>query len=252
MSKRLGLLVCAFMLLGGMANAETTQITIYDDGASCPGGCDSHVVFSPSFNGTKFAHEPSSAAPDFKKCSNGSACEVCFDGDSSQCLTVTYRGSGPPKGRFDFSAAFFKERCSQSGLPQALARECAGMARNSQQWAQRTNCIANPTSPACVDVMKQARDAREQDAPLFARCKELGQEAFNRTVEPAQQRSDACAYEKVGTGKNSNGDTWRRLLPAVCNAGTFVGRDGLDCCSGEALTDRAYGTRECAAFYPKP
>jgi hypothetical protein len=61
-----------------------------------------------------------------------------------------------------------------------------------------------------------------------------------------------CAYEKGGTSKNSRGDPWRKLLPAACRPGTFVGLDGLDCWSGDPLTDRGFGSAECAGYYVKP
>lgn len=36
------------------ASAREMQLTIYDDGYSCPANCDAHVVFAPSDNGTRY------------------------------------------------------------------------------------------------------------------------------------------------------------------------------------------------------
>jgi hypothetical protein len=49
--------------------------------------------------------------------------------------------------------------------------------------------------------------------------------------------------------ENNNGTVNASLLPAACRDGTFVGRDGLDCCSGSVLHDGPLGT-ECRDFYP--
>ncbi len=38
--------------------AEAMRLTIYSDGAGCPGGCDAHVVFQPRHDGTRNAFAP--------------------------------------------------------------------------------------------------------------------------------------------------------------------------------------------------
>jgi len=246
MKRALFLMFC--LLIVAAAGAVVPQLTIYDDGLSCPGGCDAHVVFHKRMNGTVNAHAPPPAEKT-AVCTNGALCEICFDEAGKECLVVTYRGGGPPFGRFDFTPAFYQQQCAESDRPSGLKKACADMKATSKAWAGRANCIGSPTEPKCESVMESALDARKQDDPQYARCKELGENAFNRTVGESAQRSDSCAYEKLGTGKNSRGDTWRKLLPGACRANTFVGRDGLDCCSGDPMTDRAFGSAECAAFY---
>jgi len=249
---KLAIALCTLPLSVASVYANATQLTIYDDGLSCPGGCDAHVVFHPAMNGTDEAHavppNPKSA-----KCALGEPCELCFDGDPTQCIVVTYRGSGPPTGRFDFTPAFYKQKCAEADLPKALSSACKDLRSSARKWVRRTSCIANSNDPACKSRMKIARDLSEQDQPRFAHCKESGESVFNSPVPEFAQRAENCAYEKFGTGRNSRGETWRRLLPAVCRPGTFVGRDGLDCCSGDPLTDSGFGPRECAGYYiPAP
>lgn len=135
--------------------ARTMRVTMYADGVSCPGGCDAHVVFRGSVNGTANAHAPDSTARPYQRCKSGQE------------------------------------------------------------------------------------------------CRRLRDDVFNRDRPPAQQRTHGCAYEMVGTGRNSQGRTWKRLLPAACRDGTFVGRDGLDCCSGNPFADGALGV-ECRHFYLDP
>ena len=50
------------MSFAGTATAEEIKLTIYDDGKSCPAGCDAHVVFHQSMNGTELAHALGSSA----------------------------------------------------------------------------------------------------------------------------------------------------------------------------------------------
>lgn len=245
----LGLLALAGTLYAGGPTAP--RITIYSDGDSCPGGCDAHVVFHPSMNGTAYAHAPGSeAAP--SKCQNGSPCRVCLDADATACLEVTYRGAGPHRGTFDFTPAFFIERCPSTGLPRPLREACDALQAAADALAGRVNCIQDPSHARCAALMTAAEEARDRDLPLYEQCRREGEEVFSRGRPQAEQRSLGCAYEKFGTGgPNSKGATWRRLLPAACPAGTFVGRDGLDCCTGVTLVDGPLG-RECRGFYPRP
>ncbi len=39
-------------------------------------------------------------------------------------MLATYRGAGPPPGRFDFTPAFYEENCPKDGLPEAFTRQC--------------------------------------------------------------------------------------------------------------------------------
>ncbi|MDD5274589.1 MAG: hypothetical protein PHR16_00725 [Methylovulum sp.] len=45
----LNLLLLLALMLPGASPAETVCLTIYNDGISCPGNCDAHVVFHTSF-----------------------------------------------------------------------------------------------------------------------------------------------------------------------------------------------------------
>ncbi|MDG1581040.1 hypothetical protein [Pseudomonas sp. GOM6] len=225
------------------------RITMYSDGASCPGECDSHVVFDSKLNGTQFAHLPNTQA---SKCRVGEQCEICLLSNRRQCLEVMYRGGGPDKNTFDFTPAFFQEICAATPTQEILNERCKQMRRAEASLSGRTNCITAPASPECATVMLKARNDRAADLPLYEQCLSLGQAKFNKQQPKAAQRSLECAYEAYGTGgPNSRGTRWRKLLPGACREGTFVGRDGLDCCSGVKLTDAWLGS-ECKAFYVPP
>src|SRR5512139_585709 len=81
------------------------KITIYNDGLSCPGGCDAHFVMHSSDNGTANARSP------------GSTGLICFDAGLTQCMSVMYRGAGPHPRTFDFTPAFFEDACARADLP---------------------------------------------------------------------------------------------------------------------------------------
>src|SRR5947209_10477168 len=81
--------------------------TVYDDGKSCPNGCDAHVVFHPRHNGTANAFDPSSSRAAPRECVVGQQCRICFSASDASCMLATYRGAGPPPGRFDFTPAFY-------------------------------------------------------------------------------------------------------------------------------------------------
>ena len=50
-----------WLALSASAFAGDMRLTIYDDGISCPGNCDSHVVMNTADNGTRHAYRPDSS-----------------------------------------------------------------------------------------------------------------------------------------------------------------------------------------------
>ncbi len=242
----------AAMNFAGTATAEEIKLTIYDDGKSCPAGCDAHVVFHRSMNGTEFAHSLGSSAAAYETCTRNALCEICFDGTSENCIEIMYRGTGPGKATFDFTPAFYESWCAKPELPRNLRKKCEELSRVATKLDGRINCIRQPQHENCSELMAEAMAARTADGALYEECIRVGQAEFNGNREPAERRALTCAYEEESAGgPNSNGLTWRRLLPGACREGTFVGRDGLDCCSGSKLVDGALGL-ECKHFYPKP
>lgn len=239
----------------GVVQALEIRLTMYADGKSCPANCDAHVVFdNPStgtkLNGTEFAHTPSSTDTSYKKCTQNTECEICIASGRKQCFTVMYRGAGPSKNTFDFTPAFFEARCQNTeGLP-SLKKKCDELIRDAAALKNRINCIRTSEHVACKDLMTRAKAQQETDLVSYQQCKSLGAAQFNNTKPVAQRRSSDCAYEAKGTGgPNSKGVTWKKLLPGACYVGSYVGRDGLDCCSGNVMADGHLG-RECRAFYP--
>lgn len=234
------------------AAAAGIRATIYDDGLSCPAGCDAHVVFASALNGTAYAHSPDSPSGRYKKCPVDTECRICFDSSSSNCMTVIYRGDGPHARTFDFTPAFYEAHCSESNLPTAVADECKSLVLAAKALVARVNCLRNPDHGRCIQLIRSAKELQAQDRPVYEQCVQMGESAFNKDRPLVQQRANACAYEKKGTGgPNSRGKTWRRLLPGACRENTYVGRDGTDCCTGNPMADGGLGP-ECSAFYPKP
>ncbi len=233
------------------AFADNVRLTIYDDGLSCPANCDAHVVFHHTLNGTAFAHDPASAAKPFKKCTAGAPCRLCIESGGKQCLEAIYRGGGPSPMTFDFTPAFYSKACESIPAQPLLAAKCTALRKAAAQLAGRLNCIAAPGSSGCSALMDAATAARTADRAKYQQCIAMGEPAYNASVPKPEQRTYRCAYERHGTGgPNSKGTTWKKLLPGACRDGTFVGRDGLDCCSGNTFADGPLG-RECAAFYLK-
>lgn len=231
--------------------AKTIRMTMYDDGKSCPGNCDAHVVFDSSLNRTEFAHDPTSRDEPYAACLSGSSCEICLVSGKQQCLTVIYRGNGPSKDTFDLTPAFFEARCKDGDAPPLLKRKCAQLERDAVKLKDRINCFQSPGDANCKSIMDEARAKQEVDLALYDECKRVSQERYNRGKPAAQQRSNDCAYEALSSGgPNSKGHRWKRLMPGACRTGTYVGRDGLDCCSGIAFKDGPLDL-ECRAFYPK-
>ena len=233
--------------------AATMSATIYDDGLACPGNCDAHVVFHPDHNGTANAFAPplrARAAP--RKCRNGEACIICFGPEEASCLEATYRGSGPPRGRFDFTPAFFDAACRGDDLPSPLAAKCTSLDRAVARhgYDRLVNCISEPGHPACADVMATARSDKAADAAERAVCKELGGDAaYNaQQSDASRHRTHGCNYFKNRRETNSRGVSWVRLAPGSCRPETYVGRDGLDCCSASSYAAAALHP-ECRPFF---
>ena len=224
--------------------------TVYDDGRSCPNDCDAHVVFHPRHNGTANAFDPASSRDVPRRCVLGQPCRICFSAADASCMLATYRGAGPPPRRFDFTPAFYEENCAKADLPEAFARQCREARPAVEALGRKINCVVNSTDPKCKAVIDAAVKRKTEDDTLYGECKSLGEVAFNRKhrTEPRMQRSNDCSYERFGTGRNSKGDTWRRLLDGACRPSTYAGRDGLDCCSGSVYAAALLG-RECRHFF---
>lgn len=243
--------ILAISLWESNANAATLRLTMYADGKSCPGGCDAHVVFDNRLNGTQFAHAPTSTHSPYRSCLVGLECEICLKPGLEQCLKVMYRGEGPTKNTFDLTPAFYESRCRTADAPALLQSKCLELENTSLKLKDRVNCIKNAEHSLCKRVMSKAQLMQSIDLPLYEKCKKLSQTQFNRGKPVLWQRSNECAYEYKATGgPNSKGIIWRKLLPGACRAGTYVGRDGLDCCSGSLFADGSL-YQECKAFYPK-
>jgi hypothetical protein len=249
----LSILLAIFLTAPTSTSAPQAQNmipTTYDDGKSCPNNCDAHVVFHPSVNGTRNAFDPSSSRESPRKCVKGQLCKICFSQQADSCMLAMYRGAGPDVDRFDFTPAFYEENCSKPQLPLAFARKCRTAEAAIANLRTQINCIEQPTHEKCRPMMDVVVRRKAADDLLYAECKQMGEAAFNQKYKtrPAVQRSNDCEYEKLSTGSNSHGQRWRRLLDGTCNAGSYVGKDGLDCCSG-SLFSTALLESECRGFY---
>lgn len=246
----IALLFCVLQSFALSATAESIRLTIYDDGKSCPADCDAHVVFDNSLNGTEFAHSRETTKAPFSKCIVGETCLLCIESGGKQCLEATYRGGGPAHKTFDFTPAFYQKACAGQPPQDALKAKCEELRKGAKALEDRINCFAEPTRAECEALIKAARETQTADRTVYDECKAKGELNFNKDRPKEIQRSNNCAYERYGTGgPNSKGTTWKKLLPGVCRSGTFVGRDGLDCCSGNSFSDGPLGL-ECRAFYP--
>ena len=233
-----------------VAAAVSLNLTVYDDGLSCPFDCDAHVVMHKSMNGTKFAHNPDSIAPKYKKCDINKECEICFDRGGSECLTTMYRGEGPGKKTFDLTPKFYEEWCKKEDIPVRLGAKCTELKQTASKLDGRVNCINNDTHPKCRELMRHALKEKQADMPLYSQCLSSGLVEYNKKLPSNKKRYNNCAYEfESNGGPNSNGLKWHKLLPGACRSGAFVGRDGLDCCSGNKIVDASLGI-ECRIFYP--
>lgn len=247
------LLISAFLVTA--ANAASMKLTIYDDGKSCPAGCDAHVVIHTQDNGTRFAFKPSSSRTNPQACIVGQECRICFGEGDSSCMNARYRGGGPPRGTFDFTPAFYSENCARPDIPARLLQQCQALdgAVASLGYDTRIDCFAEPNHVRCDEAVEAAAAAQEADDVQYDRCISMGEAAYNATQSSAAtRRSNACAYseQRLG-GPNSSGTRWRILLPGACRSGTFVGRDGLDCCSSDTRFAASVHP-ECSRFFPRP
>lgn len=243
------LLIVAFLSFPSVA--EEIRLTLYDDGRACPGNCGYHVVFHTNMNGTQYAHLRGGHSPPFETCTSGNLCEICLESDLRQCMEVMYRGAGPSNMTFDFTPNFYAEKCPGIESYPKLQAKCKELNAGEKTLIGRINCIKNPDAAQCSGLISEARAARELDKAAYNACISQGERKFNASRPKEKQRSLGCAYEKYRTGgPNSRGTTWRRLLAAACRDGTFLGRDGLDCCNGVPFVDGPLG-RECRSFYPK-
>ncbi len=235
------------------AGARDMKLTIYDDGRSCPGGCDAHVVINAADNGTRYAFRPDAQRNDPRPCINGQTCRICFGEDDTSCMTVLYRGAGPPVGTFDFTPAFYDRTCPEADLPKALREQCTSLDRatNKRGYSTAINCIANPTHTRCTEIIANATARYQADRLKRDQCLSLGEAKYNaRQSDPKERRSNACNYSQARLGgPNSKGIRWRLLLPAACREGTFAGRHGLDCCSSNARFAASVHP-ECSAYFP--
>ncbi|MGO4158707.1 hypothetical protein [Cupriavidus sp. YAF13] len=230
---------------------QAVRVTMYDDGKSCPHDCDAHVVFKSRLNGTQFAHTPSSVPAKYEDCPKDADCEICLAVERKECLTVMYRGDGPGEMTFDFTPAFFESRCGTTSIPTLLEKECLRLRVAAAKLDGTINCFSNLDHPKCKDIMASALARKNADLPIFNECKRVTEEKFNRGKPLKAQRINDCAYEAaINGGPNKHGTRWNKLLPGACRPGTYVGRDGLDCCSGSSFKDGPL-LQECEAFHPK-
>jgi hypothetical protein len=236
----------------------TMKPTAYDDGRSCPNKCDAHVVFKARVhNGTLNAFLPARTGGPYSnrrsgklaKCQRGKPCAICFGTANKTCMLAVFRGNGPRAGRFDFTPNFMKSRCKDKGLPAIFARFCTDHIRTAARLAAKVNCIKTPTHRKCAATMKAAGAAKKADQPKYALCKRLGQRAYNKkqTRRP-EKRANDCAYFRHVPACSAARPCGIRLAPAACQAGYYVGKDGLDCCSADPV-QAAIDQVECGIYY---
>jgi hypothetical protein len=193
------------------------------------------------------------ADPASHRCISGQPCMICFGKPDADCITVMYRGNGPPDGKFDFTPAFFDEWCPKAQKPKALVTECAVIDKARRRYEARINCFATPEHASCKEVMAAAAAAQRRDEPEHLLCEKLGVKAYNKQQpDAAKHRStrSGCGYAQNIRKCNTHGVCWQILLPGACSAGSFVGRDGLDCCTG-TVSVAGYLHRECTPYYPE-
>jgi hypothetical protein len=154
------------------ASARNIKLTIYDDGLSCPGNCDAHVVMFPADNGTRYAFRPNSTRSNPQKCIAGQDCVICFGEPDATCMHAKYRGNGPSAGRFDFTPAFYSENCSRTGIPDALQQQCNSLDKAASHlgYADAINCFNAPDDPKCKTIMTNSEATQEVDVPKRKKC----------------------------------------------------------------------------------
>jgi hypothetical protein len=198
------------------------QATCYDDGASCPGGCDEHVVANNATNGTARFHAPGSTPGAWQDCRSGQDCEVCFGDDPADCLTVTYRGTGPDAGRADFTASFWEELCAVEDLPETLDDECDRIDAGSDAL-RAISCLEDPSAAGCEGLVPNAQERAA-----------------------AQQAVADCLAERDGSWRCYYQGPGGTLSPGACENGA-VNSSGWDCCSGDAFHDAC--VTGCGGYY---
>jgi hypothetical protein len=231
--------------------AQLMTATAYHDGEACPGNCDDHVVFHASHNGTANAFLPplsNRAQP--RACVSGQDCAICSSAADESCTIVRYRGNGPPKTRFDFTPRYLEQNCNRTDLPRELMTLCGDINKRVQTLAAHGNCFSSPSDPGCKTLMTTAKRLKNADRPEWTRCRTMGEAKYNASQKkPNTRRSENCSYEETGTGgPNSNGVTWRKILPGACGPGSYPGKNGTDCCAND-LYLAASVWPECNAFF---
>jgi len=243
--------ISMLFLAATAVDARQMQLTIYDDGRSCPGNCDAHVVMSPSNNGTVNAFQPGTTRDAPEKCVVGEDCEICFGDSADSCMIAKYRGDGPDAGRFDFTPAFYAENCARPDIPSALKNQCRSLdnAAKRLNYLDAINCFQVPDDLKCKRTMDVAKGAQDADEVERKKCVEMGQAAYNATQSDAKmRRTDECNYSALKLGGRP-GHRWHKLLPGACRPGTYVDPAGLDCCSGD-IRFAAANHPECRSFFP--
>lgn len=250
--KRLSAFLSLLCLLVTPALARDMRLTIYDDGVSCPGNCDAHVVMNEADNGTRYAYRPDSSRAMPVACKLGEVCTICLGEADSSCMRVTYRGGGPPAGTFDFTPAFYKENCSRDDRPPTLKNQCRALNDQAAKhgYTKAINCIETPANPKCTAIISAARAAQDADIPKRNACLQQGESAYNKAQsDPNERRMNDCNYTLLLLGGTS-GRHWHKLEPAACRPGTYVDKFGLDCCSSD-IRFAAQNHPECEAFFVK-
>lgn len=201
---------------------DELHATCYDDGASCPGDCDEHVVANNATNGSARFHAPGSTPGRWRDCRNGQDCEVCFGDDPADCITVTYRGTGPDAGRADFTASFWEELCAVEDLPETLDDECDRI-EDGSEGLSAISCLEQPDAPGCegrVPTDEERTAAQREVADCLAE----------------RNNSWRCYY------RGPNGT----LSAGACENGA-VNSSGWDCCSGDRFHDAC--VTGCGDYY---
>jgi hypothetical protein len=159
---RLSAVTLTMIAFVSAASARNMMLTIYDDGLSCPGGCDAHVVMSRPQNGTRYAFRPGSSRSDPHKCISGDDCVICFGESDATCMHAKYRGEGPGVGRFDFTPAFYSENCSRSDIPTALKDQCGSLDQAARRlhYTDAIDCFDASDDPKCKAVMTDSQAAQ--------------------------------------------------------------------------------------------
>ncbi len=201
---------------------EELHATCYDDGDSCPGDCDAHVVANNATNGSARFHAPGSQAGDWRSCRNGQDCEVCFGDDPADCITVTYRGTGPDEGRADFTATFWEQLCGEDDLPATLDDECDRIEGASDQL-RAVSCLEEPDAQGCEDLVPTAEER--------AAAEQAVQDCLAR-----RNNTWRCYYQ----GPNGT------MSAGACDSGA-VNASGWDCCTGDEFHDAC--VTGCGGYY---